>query len=42
MESAEKVLISPWSLNLGGILKLGDTPKPPPGSFLDLFFGKLL
>ena len=31
----------PISLNLGGLLKLGDTPRPPAGSILHLFFNGL-
>src|SRR4030042_5854674 len=42
METAEQVFINPLvSPALGGILKLGGTPRPPAGSFLHLFFGGL-
>ena len=29
------------SPNLGGLLKLGDTPRPPAGSILHLFYSGL-
>ncbi len=40
-ENAEIVLINPLIPDLGGLLKLGDTPRPPTGSILHLFFSDL-
>jgi hypothetical protein len=42
MESAEIVLINPLYPPVLGDIKLGDTPIPPAGSILHLFFSGLL
>ena len=41
IEIDEIVLINPLTPDLGGLLKLGDTPRPTAGSILHLFFSVL-